>query len=251
MTTMPAPPPGWVRQSIGRGIATATTVLLTVASLIGIAVVAWNLWGPSISLPSNPIETERTVVAEPAVLQELEDLSRFTGASAEYRVVVELDESHGVLPQWVAGQSATLAATGDVEAFVDFTGIGPDHVRIGEDGTTATIHLPPAELSSARIDFEASQVVDRDRGAADRLVGLFADNTLPERDLYAIAVADIEQAAAESPLARRAQRSTTSMLEDLLAPIGVERVYVMYDGRRAEDARFDLRAGYTESLRGG
>lgn len=250
MTTMPAHHHGWVRDSVGRGISTAVSVLLTVAILMAMALFAWNTWGPTIALPDNPIESEKTVVAEPAVLEELADLSRFTAASAQYRVVVEINETHGPLPDWVAGQSATLLATGDVEASVDFSDLGPDHVRIGADGTTATIHLPPAALSDARIDFEASEVVDRDRGAADRLVGIFDDNTLPERELYAEAVADIEEAAARSPLARRAERNTTAMLEDLLAPIGVERVYVMFDGRRADDASFDLRAGYAEGLAG-
>lgn len=232
MATMSAPSTGWLRASIGTGITIATALVLLA--------LGWQTFRPTIELP-NPVETQRTVVEAPAVLRQMDDLAAFTAARSQYQVVVELEESHGILPTMVAGQSATLLATGEVEASVDFSDLGPDRVRIGADGTTATITLPEPQLSEARIDFDASRVVARERGAVDRLVGVFDDNTLSETELYALASDQIERAAADSALAVHAERNTRAMLTELLAPVGVERVYLTFEREAATAWQFDLR----------
>ena len=70
---------------------------------------------------------------------------------------------------------------------------------VGDDGSV-TVLLPPASLDDARVDHEASTVLDRDRGVLDRVGGLFSDSPTSERGLYLEAETRLAEAAADSEL---------------------------------------------------
>ena len=98
---------------------------------------------------------------------------------------------------------------------------------IGDDGSV-TVLLPPAQLHEARIDHDASAVLDRDRGVLDRVEGVFSDSPTSERDVYLEAESRLGAAASESELLTIAEENTAAMIEELFRSAGFERVRVVF-----------------------
>ena len=194
----------------------------TVVLAAGLALSLFGLPG----LP-NPFGTETVTRDHAAVLQSLEDLSRFHAASGEYQVVVDVEEKTRFVPGFLKGERTTFLAQGSVDAFVDLGTLGEDSVIVGDDGTV-TVLLPSAELDGAEVDHEASGVLDRDRGVLDRVGGLFSDSPTSERDLYVEAESRLDAAASESELLESAEENTAAMIEQLFTSAGFEDVRVVF-----------------------
>jgi hypothetical protein len=180
---------------------------------------------PSISNPFGSEEVDRT---GPAVLHALQDVSRYEAATGEFQVLVDVEHDANILPDAIRGDRTVFMAQGTVDAAVDFTGIGAESIRVGEDGTV-TVTLPEATLSEARIDAEDSRIVARDRGLLDRLGDVVSDNPVDDRELYVRAEDRLGEAAAEAGLADRAEANTRRMLEQLLRPLGYDDVTVVFE----------------------
>lgn len=208
------------------------------AVLAGVAVVvtaalALTLFGlPGIP---NPFRTETVVRDHAAVLQSLEDLSEFHAATGEYQVVVDIENKTRFVPGFLKGERTTFLAQGSVDAVVDLGDLGPDAVIVGDDGSV-TVLLPPASLDDARVDHEASTVLDRDRGALDRVGGLFSDSPTSERGLYLEAETRLAEAAADSELVTTAQDNTEAMINELFTSVGFDRVRVIFRAPGGERA---------------
>ncbi|WP_242423660.1 DUF4230 domain-containing protein, partial [Frankia sp. EI5c] len=96
-----------------------------------------------------------------------------------------------------------------------------------------TINLPAPTLSEPRLDLEKSYVVARQRGALDRVGGLFGGQS-NDSELYREASAKIGAAAqADGEVLELARTNTTAMLRGLLGALGFTDITVNY----AEDPR--------------
>jgi hypothetical protein len=175
----------------------------------------------------NPFGTEEVDRTGPAVLQALQDVSRYEAATGEFQVLVDVEQDAAYLPDVVRGDRTLFLAQGTVDASVDFTGITGDAIRVAEDGSV-TVTLPEATLSEARIDPDTSRVVDRDRGLLDRIGSALSDDPTDDTELYARAEDRLGAAAAEAGLTDRAEANTRRMLEGMLRPLGYDDVTVVF-----------------------
>ncbi|MFJ8079196.1 DUF4230 domain-containing protein [Streptomyces sp. NPDC096205] len=164
----------------------------------------------------------------PALLESIQDLSRYEAASGTFQVVVDLEKDARFLPDAVRGTRTLYVGAGSVDAYVDLGKVGADDVQVDEDRTSATLHLPHAALGKPALDPDRSYAVSKQRGLLDRLGDLFSDNPNGEQAVQQLAVRHIADAAKESGLTARAERNTTDMLQGLLHSLGFSRVRVTY-----------------------
>lgn len=214
-------PPAHQRSGIGRWIATIVLVMLALGLLV-MFLLARFVSGFD---PFNRESVDRT---QPAVLVALQDLSEYRGATGEFQVIVDTEESVRNLPLTIAGERTLFVASGSVDAAVDFTGVGPEAVQVDDTRQRVVITLPPAELTEATVDPDASYVFSRERGLLDRVAGIFDDSPTSERELYQAAEVKLETAAVDSGLKDLAERNTEAMLRSLLTSLGFTDITVTF-----------------------
>jgi hypothetical protein len=164
----------------------------------------------------------------PALLQSIQDMSRYEAASGNFQVVVDLEKDARFLPDAVRGTRTLYVGAGTVGAYVDLGKVGEDDVTVNGDRTSATLRLPRAALGEPALDPERSYAVSKQRGLLDRLGDLFSDNPNGEQAVQKLAARHIGEAAKESGLTARAEHNTTAMLRGLLHSLGFEEVRVTY-----------------------
>jgi hypothetical protein len=219
------PPPGWSPQRrrsrvrLVAGILLALILFVAVAGLSGL-----RLWP---SFP-NPFATRRVDRSQPVLLKAIEDLADYKAASGNFQVVVDLEESSRGVPLLLKGQRTLFVAGGSVDAEVDFSNLKGEAIKVSGDGTRVDVTLPHARLTQARVDPEQSQVFSRERGLLDRLGSVLSDNPTSERELYRLAAAKMQTAAAQSDLVAVAERNTRAMLEGMLHSLGYREVNVSF-----------------------
>lgn len=167
----------------------------------------------------------------PALLESLQDMSRYEAASGNFQVVVDLEKDAKFLPDAIRGSRMLYVGAGTVGAYVDLGRADGNSVTVNKERTTATIRLPHAELGKPALDADRSYAVSKQRGLLDRLGDFFSDNPADERAVHRLAAQHIGEAAKESELAARAEKNTTSMLQGLLRSLGFEQVTVTYGTR--------------------
>ncbi|MGY6026734.1 DUF4230 domain-containing protein [Streptomyces spinosirectus] len=166
----------------------------------------------------------------PALLQSIQDMSRYDAASGNFQVVVDLEKDTKFLPDAIRGSRTLYIGAGTVDAYVDLGKVGKDDVTVNGDRTSATIRLPHAALGKPALDPDRSYAVSKQRGLLDRLGDLFSDNPNSEQAVQKLAVKHIGDAAEESGLTKRAETNTRGMLQGLLRSLGFKEVHVTYAG---------------------
>lgn len=172
--------------------------------------------------------TETTDRSGPALLQSIQDISRYDAASGNFQVVVDLEKDTKYLPDSIRGSRTLYVGAGTVDAYVDLGKVGDGDVTVDEDRTSAVLRLPHARLGKPALDVDRSYAVSKQRGLIDRLGDLFSDNPNSEQAVQKLAVRHIGDAAKDSELTERAETNTTRMLEGLLGSLGFEEVKVSY-----------------------
>ncbi|MGW3020844.1 DUF4230 domain-containing protein [Streptomyces longwoodensis] len=167
----------------------------------------------------------------PALLESIQDMSRYEAASGNFQVVVDLEKDAKFLPDAVRGTRTLYVGAGTVDAYVDLGKVGEKDVTVNDDRTTATIRLPHARLGTPALDPDRSYAVSKQRGLLDRLGDLFSGNPNSEQAVQKLAVRHIGDAAKESGLTARAETNTTGMLKGLLRSLGFKEVRVSYGTR--------------------
>ncbi|MFF4056256.1 DUF4230 domain-containing protein [Streptomyces sp. NPDC001668] len=164
----------------------------------------------------------------PALLESIQDISRYDAASGNFQVVVDLEKDTKFLPDAIRGSRTLYVGAGAVDAYVDLGKVAKNDVTVNEDRTAATLHLPHARLGKATLDADRSYAVSKQRGLLDRLGDFFSDNPNSEQAVQKLAVKHITEAAKESELTKRAETNTTTMLKGLLGSLGFKKVEVTY-----------------------
>jgi hypothetical protein len=193
------------------------------AGAVGLGVLAVSSfdWG-------NPFAPEQVDRSTTPLLVSLADLDEYHAATGSFQVVVDIESDTPYVPSVISGERVQFLASGTVDAYVDFADLGPDSVKLSEDGTTATITLPAPELAEARIDPDESRVLDRDRGLLDRVGDALGDDPTDESELFSMAEERLENAADDSDLLDRAEDGTRDMLTALATSLGVDDVTVEF-----------------------
>ncbi|MFF5475810.1 DUF4230 domain-containing protein [Streptomyces sp. NPDC012935] len=172
--------------------------------------------------------TETNDRSGPALLQSIQDMSRYDAASGNFQIVVDLEKDAKFLPDAIRGSRTLYVGAGTVDAYVDLGKVGDDDVTVNGDRTSATLRLPHAALGKPSLDPDRSYAVSKERGLLDRLGDLFSDNPNSEQAVQKLAVKHIGEAAKDSELTARAETNTTGMLEGLLHSLGFKEVKVTY-----------------------
>jgi hypothetical protein len=219
------PGPGWrpPRRRLPAGAIAAGVLLLVV--LLAVSSLGTLRWWPSFPNPFGAREVDRS---QPVLLKAIEDLEMFKAATGNFQVVVDLEEGARGIPLVVKGERTLFVAGGSVDAEVDFSGIGEGAIKVSPDGERVEITLPRARLTQARVDPAQSRVFSRERGLLDRLGSVLSDNPTSERELYQLAQARMQTAAAQSDLLARAEQNTRAMLESMLGSLGYRDVTVTF-----------------------
>jgi hypothetical protein len=164
----------------------------------------------------NPFGETSTTRSGPVLLKSITELKRFEAASGEFQVVVEVQNSSW-LPSFLAGSDTFFLGDGTVNAFVDFSNLGPDRVKVSSDRLSATITLPKPVLDPTALDVHKSYVIGQQQGVFDRL---FNNDPNQVQPLLVEATKQIDGAAAKSQLVSIAEKDTTQMLQGLLHSLG-------------------------------
>jgi Protein of unknown function (DUF4230) len=205
-----------------------TTMIVVAVVAIGLPM-AWRWLGS----PFTTTSVDRTA---PPILVELRDLADYRAATGEFEVLVDVEEDVKYLPGFLAGERVFFVGVGTVEASIDFSTLDDQAITIDEERTSVVVTLPPAVLQTAVVDPSRSHVANRDRGVINRVSGLFTDNPTSEAELYELAGAKIQEAAAASELLERAEANTRTMLTGMLRGMGFERIQVRFTGETVAPA---------------
>ncbi|MCA1692936.1 MAG: DUF4230 domain-containing protein [Actinobacteria bacterium] len=209
------------RSRFGRLVATALVVL-------AVLMVGGGRLGDLLPSLPNPFGTKTVDRSQPALLQSLEDLSRYQAATGNFQVIVDTEKDARFMPSVLRGERTLFVAAGSVDATVDFSALDERSIAVSEDRRSVTVSLPAPTLSEPRIDPENSRVVDRERGLLDRLGSVFSDSPTSDQPLYRAADQKMRAAAGESDLRARAEKNTRTMLEGMLRPLGYTSVTVTF-----------------------
>lgn len=200
---------------------------MTMLALGAAAVVGFLIVGAITGFLHNPFATTTVDRSQPALLQQVNDLSTYSAAQGRFTTTLDVERDVGILPSFVAGERTVFLAEGTVDASVDFSSITGDAIVTDGNGH-ATITLPTPTLGKPVLDTAKSHVASRDRGIVNRIAGMFSDNPTGEQQMYQLAENKLAAAARESTLVHRAERNTTTMLRGLLAELGYTDVQVVF-----------------------
>jgi hypothetical protein len=207
-----------------RGLRLGTIVALAVIGLVAfVGVATWRGW-----MGLGGLFGSRTIDrSAPVLVEKLRDRAEYRGASGTFSATVDLEHRPvSIVPTFLAGDRVIYNGVGDVDATVSLKHLTRSAVRV--QGDTLVVRLPHARLNPARLDPVHSHVMNRDRGLADRLGGIFVDEPTSERTVEAVAQSRIERAAAKSDLVAKAEKNTATMITGLARALGVDRVRVRF-----------------------
>ncbi|MEU8568266.1 DUF4230 domain-containing protein [Streptomyces pathocidini] len=197
------------------------------AALVAVALVAAVRLSLLPSLDDVLGEEERDR-SGPALLESIQDISRYEAATGNFQVVVDLEKDTKYVPDSLRGTRTLYVGAGTVDAYVDMGGLAKEDVTVNEARTSATIRLPHAALGKPALDADRSYTVSKQRGIFDRLGDFFSDNPNNEQAVQKLATKHIASAARDSRLTTTAEQNTTRMLEGLLRSLGFTNVRVTY-----------------------
>src|SRR5215471_19610489 len=98
----------------------------------------------------------RMKVDQPTVIRQIRGLDRLETVSYTMEKVIGGERENPILPNFLAGDRLLLIVHGEVIAGTDLSKLQPSDVVV--NGRSASIHLPPAEIFTVRIDNEKSKV---------------------------------------------------------------------------------------------
>jgi hypothetical protein len=161
----------------------------------------------------------------PDVVTQVRELARLEGVSYHVERVVDLKVEQrrlfGLLP---ADDAILLVASGEVIAGVDLGKLQPDDVVVAPERRSVTIHLPPAEVFSTRLDNARTYVHTRKTDL------LAQRNEALESQARQAAEQTLRSAAEETGIVRRAEESVGRTVRSLVRSLGYEDVRVDFGG---------------------
>src|SRR6202167_388575 len=178
----------------------------------------------------NPFAQTTTVRSQPVILKSITELSRYEAASGSFEVVVDLTQRTSLLPSFLAGSETLFIGQGTDIAFIDFSQLKSQAIKVNANRTTVTVTLPKAQLEPAQLNVDQSYVYAQQQGLFNRIGNFFSGNPNSQQQVYEIAEQKIQTAAQQSPLLAEAQKNTQGMLDGMLSSLGFTHVTVTFPG---------------------
>lgn len=214
------------RRWLARAFLLLAAIAVIVVLLIGIGVIrGWSGWLPELR---NPFAEQTTDRSQPVVLQSIQDLSRFTAASGNFEVVIDVEQDHRFIPDFLLRERTLFVAAGTVDAYVEFGGLAQDALVVDEERDAVRVTLPAPELGQPNLDLERSHVFAEERGVVNRVQDFFDDDPASVQAVMRLAEQRIGEAAEGSGLRERAEENTRKLLEGMLGSLGFQTVTVSF-----------------------
>ncbi len=175
----------------------------------------------------NPFAQTTTVRSEPVILKSITQLSRYEAASGSFEVVVDISKKTSLLPSFLAGSETLFVGEGTDIAYVDFSQLKGQAIKMNADRTSVTVTLPKADLEPAVLNPSQSYVFAEQQGLFNRVGNFFSGNPNSQQQVYILAQQKIQTAARQSPLLNEAQKNTQNMLDGMLTSLGFSHVTAM------------------------
>jgi hypothetical protein len=176
----------------------------------------------------NPFAETTTDRSGPVLLKSITALSRYEAASGSFQVVIDLSKQTSFLPSFLEGSDTLFIGQGTEIAYVDFSRLNGQEIKVSPDRTAVTITLPSAQLEPAVLNVSQSYVYAQQQGLLNRVGNFFSGNPNSEQQVYILAQQKIQNAAKQSPLLAEAQKNTTGMLEGMMHSLGFQQVNVTF-----------------------
>jgi hypothetical protein len=228
--THPAPPES---ETIGNGPRAfqgekglmVAKLLKGVALLIIGAFVALMLSGFGVMnmFQSNPFQVSQVDRSQPVLLKSVQDISQFHSAVGNFEVVLDIEEDVDWMPELIAGRRTLFVAAGTVNAYVDFSSIADEDLKLSPDGKSVAVRLPEPKLDKPNLDFDRSYIYGQDRGLFDRIAD--AIETPQQEKFFQEAETKMAAAAGESELRKQAADNTQAMLTGMFGGMGIQTAF--------------------------
>jgi hypothetical protein len=155
-------------------------------------------------------------VDQPTVVRQIQQLQRLETVSYTMDKIISGELGNAYLPKFLAGDRLLLVVHGEVIGGINLAGLQTGDVQI--QGQKVSIHLPPAEILSTRIDNVRTRVYSRD-------TGLFTspDPNL-ESEVREEAERELRQAALQDGILKIAADNARSTISGMLKGFGFREV---------------------------
>jgi hypothetical protein len=173
-----------------------------------------GIWDRLASMATGRSRTEFR--SQPSVVEKIRQLQRLETVVYTMDKVVEGDRESLILPDFLAGDKLLLVAHGEVIAGVDLSGLQPSGVAIS--GRKIRVHLPAAQIFSARLDSAQTRVYSRMTGLL-----VSADQNL-ESEVRQRAEQQIREGALADGILDKATQNARTTIKSLLLSLGFETV---------------------------
>jgi len=181
----------------------------------------------------NPFAETTTVRSQPVILKSITQLSRYEAASGSFEVVVDLTKRTSLLPSFLAGSDTLFVGQGTDIAYIDFSQLKSQAIKMNTNRTAVTIALPKAQLEPAVLNVSQSYVYAQQQGLFDRVGNFFSGNPNSQQQVYILAQQKIQTAAQQSPLLTEAQKNAEGTLDGMLTSLGFQHVTVTFGAAQA------------------
>jgi hypothetical protein len=158
----------------------------------------------------------RINVDQPTVVKQIQLLQKLETVSYSMDKIIGGERDNAYLPKFLAGDRILLVVHGEVVAGVNLASIQSSDVSVS--GRSISLHLPPAEVFSTRIDNAKSRVYSRD-------TGLFSspDPNL-ESEVRQEAERQLQQAAVVDGILKSADQNARNTVSGMLTGLGFSKV---------------------------
>ena len=155
-------------------------------------------------------------VDQPTVVHQIQQLQRLETVSYTMDKIISGEHDNPYLPKFLAGDRLLLVVHGEVIGGINLAGLQASDVLI--NGQKVSIHLPPAEVLSTRIDSVKTRVYSRD-------TGLFSSPDLNlESEVREEAERQLQQAALQDGILKIAAENARGTISGMLKGFGFREV---------------------------
>lgn len=175
-----------------------------------------GIWDRLASMATGRSHTEYR--SQPSVVEKIRQLQRLETVVYTMDKVVEGDKASLILPDFLAGDKLLLVAHGEVIAGIDLSGLRPADVAIS--GRKIRVHLPAAQIFTARLDSAQTRVYSRMTGLL-----VSADQNL-ESEVRQKAEQQIREGALTDGILDKAAQNARTTIKSLLLSLGFELVEI-------------------------
>jgi len=155
-------------------------------------------------------------VDQPTIVRQIQQLQRLETVSYTADKIISGGHANAYLPTFLAGDRLLLVVHGEVVAGINLADLRPGDVEI--QALKVSLHLPPAEVLSTRIDSAKTRVYSRE-------TGLFSspDPNL-ESEVRAEAERELQQDALQDGILKTAADNAGSTITGMLKGFGFQEV---------------------------